>query len=72
MRVIMDESRALMFNGINVGSGAHWQKKAAEESTARERAADRDEFHFSVLEVVRDLLLGAFSVASFTLLMAVL
>ncbi len=75
MRVIMDESRALMFNGINVGSEAHWQKKAAKEAArARERAADRDEleFHLSVLEVAGDLLLGAFSVASFTLLMAVL
>ncbi len=75
MRVIMDESRALMFNGIHVGSETHWQKKAAKEAArARERAADRDEleFHLSALEVAGDLLLGVFGVASFTLLMAVL
>ncbi len=72
MRVIMDESRALMFNGIHVDGETHWQKKAAEEAAAREKAADRDEFHYSVLEVVRDLLLGVFGVAAFALLMAAL
>ncbi len=75
MSGIMDEPRARMFEDIHAASEAHWQKKAAKEAArARERAADRDEleFHLSVLEVAGDLLLGAFSVASFTLLMAVL
>ncbi len=72
MSGIMDEPRARMFDDIHAASEAHWQKKAAKEAAAREKAADRDEFHFSVLEVAGDLLLGAFSVASFTLLMAVL
>ncbi len=64
-----------MINDIHAAaaSEAHWQEKVVEEA-AREAAADRDEleFHLSVLEVVGDLLLGVFSVASFTLLMAVL
>ncbi len=75
MSGIMDEPRARMFDDIHAASEAHWRKKVAEKAVrARERAADRDEleFHLSALEVAGDLLLGAFSVASFTLLMAVL
>ncbi len=75
MSGVMDESRARMFDDIHTASEEHWQKKVAEEAVrARERAADRDEleFHLGVLEVAGDLLLGAFSVAAFALLMAVL
>ncbi len=73
MSGIMDEPRARMFDDIHAASEAHWRKKVAEETVARERAVrDELEFHLSALEVAGDLLLGVFGVASFTLLMAAL